>query len=194
MNKRNDPGDTVDKILLAARQCYLKQGIRATGMKEVSVAADVARSTLYRYFPSKDDVLVAVIKREMEAANVVISKKLQSYEQPADVVVEGILLALQEIPRRPLLKAVFASDEDSSARAVIWRSDIIVEFGEQLLEHVIEPALELGLLQDKVKPEIMAEWVYRILLSLLTLPSNWVKSDDDLRAMLHVLLVPVLLR
>jgi AcrR family transcriptional regulator len=184
----------IEKILVAARQCYLEEGISATGMKEVSRAADVARSTLYRYFPSKDAVLVAVIKREMEAANLVISKKLQHYEQPADIVVEGIVLALKEIPKRPLLKAVFASDEDVNARRVIWGSDIIVEFGEQLMEHVIQPALEVGLLQSQVRPEIMVEWVYRVLLSLLTLPSNWIKSDKELRATLHALLVPVLLR
>ena len=186
--------DPIEKILTAARQCYLENSISSTGMKEVSQAANVARSTLYRYFPSKDDVLVAVIKREMEAVNIVISKKIQRYDQPADVVVEGLILALKELPKRPLLKAVFTSDEDSKARRVIWNSDIIVQFGEQLLEHVIQPALELGILQDKIGPEIMIEWVYRILLSLLTLPSNWIKSDKELRSTLHALLIPVLLR
>ncbi len=67
-------------------------------------------------------------------------------------------------------------------------------FSEQLMEHVIQPALEMGLLQRQVRPEIMVEWVYRVLLSLLTLPSNWIKSDKELRATLHALLVPVLLR
>jgi hypothetical protein len=38
------------------------------------------------------------------------------------------------------------------------------------------------------------EWVYRLLLSFLTLPSNWVKSDAQLRTTLHALLVPVLLK
>jgi AcrR family transcriptional regulator len=189
--RHEDPEDT---ILRAARQCYITDGIKETGMKEVSKAANVARSTLYRYFSSRDAVLVAVVKREMEATNVVIRAQLQPYEEPADIIVEGLILALQEIPRRPILKAVFASEEDSRARRVIWESDVIVQLGEQLLEHVIQPALDLGLLQDKVPPEAMVEWVYRTLISLLTLPSNWSRSQSDLRAMLHALLVPVLLR
>ena len=41
---------------------------------------------------------------------------------------------------------------------------------------------------------MLVEWVYRVLLSFLTLPSNWIKSDQQLRATLHALLVPVLLR
>ena len=194
MATTNNGNDPVEKILCAARQCYLKDGIGATGMIEVARAANVARSTLYRYFPGKDDVLVAVIKREMEITNVAIHKKLRRYQHPADIIVEGIVLALKEIPKRPLLQAVFASDEDSKARRVIWGSDIIVQFGEQLLEHVIQPALEQGLLQDKVPPEILVEWIYRTLLSLLTLPSNWITTDKALRATLHALLVPVILR
>jgi AcrR family transcriptional regulator len=163
-------------------------------MKEVSRAANLARSTLYRYFPSRDELLVAVVKREMEAANEVIRGELLRYQDPADLIVEGLILALREIPKRPILKAVFASEEDARARKLVWGSEIIVQFGEQLLEHVIQPALDLGLLQDKVPPEAMVEWVYRTLISLLTLPSNWTQSEDDLRTMLHALLVPVLLR
>ncbi len=186
--------DPEEIILEAARRCYLADGIRNTGMKEVAQAAAVARSTLYRYFPGRDDVLVAVVKREMEATNEVIQRKLQRYENPADIIVEGLILALKEIPRRPILQAVFASEEDSRARRVVWESDIIVQFGEELLEHVIQPALDLGILQDQVRPEILVEWVYRTLISLLTLPSNWTRTDKDLRLMLHALLVPVLLR
>jgi hypothetical protein len=40
----------------------------------------------------------------------------------------------------------------------------------------------------------MIEWVYRVLLSFLTLPSNWIKDEQQLRLTLHALLVPVLLR
>lgn len=186
--------DPVDTILTAAQQCYLRDGIKNTGMKEVSEAAQVARSTLYRYFPSRNDVLVAVVKREMEATNKVIREKLELYQEPADIIVEGLVLALEEIPRRPILNAVFASGDDSRAREVVWGSEVIAQFGEQLMEHVIQPALEAGLLQDKVAPEVMIEWVYRTLISLLTLPSNWTESEQDVRATLHALLVPVLLR
>jgi AcrR family transcriptional regulator len=184
----------IDTILSAARQCYLEVGISKTGMGEVARAAGVARSTLYRYFPSRDDVLVATIKREMDALNLTIQEKLTGFAEPADVVVEGLILAISEIPQRPLLRAVFVSDEDAKARRTVWGSEIIVSFGEQLMESVIQPALEVGLLQDQVQPEIMVEWVYRVLLSFLTLPSNWIEDEQQLRLTLHALLVPVLLR
>jgi hypothetical protein len=105
-----------------------------------------------------------------------------------------MILAIKEVPRRPLLRAVFASEEGSRARSAIWRSDVIVRFGEELMDHVVRPAQQAGLLQDAVRPEVLIEWVYRLLLSFLTLPSNWIRSDAQLRATLHALLVPVLLK
>ena len=186
--------DPVATILSAARQCYLDEGISKTGMGEVARAASVARSTLYRYFPSRDDVLVAVIRQEMDAANTAIQKELGAYSEPAEVIVEGLILAISEIPKRPLLRAVFTSDEDAKARRTVWSSEIIVEFGEELMESVIKPAQEAKLLQDQVEPHILIEWVYRVLLSFLTLPSNWIEDDEQLRTTLHALLVPVLLR
>jgi TetR/AcrR family transcriptional regulator len=186
--------DPVDTIIAAARRCYLESGISATGMQQVAESAGVARSTVYRYFPGRDDLLVATIKGEMEQLNVRIRRKLATYSNPADQVVEGLIMAIKEIPKRPLLRAVFASEEDSRARQAIWSSDVIVRFGEQLMDHVIVPAQRAGLLQDEVRPEVLVEWVYRLLLSFLTLPSNWIKSDAQLRATLHALLVPVLLK
>ena len=186
--------EAVATILAAAKRCYLADGINATGMKEVAASAGIARSTLYRYFPGRDDLLVAIIKEEMMDVNTRILKKLSRYSNPADYVVEGLIVAIKEVPRRPLLRAVFASEEDSRARRVIWSSDVMVSFGEELMDHVIRPAQDAGLLQDAVRPEVLVEWVYRLFLSFLTLPSNWVKSDAQLRTTLHALLVPVLLK
>ena len=181
-------------ILAAAKRCYLADGISATGMKEVAASAGVARSTVYRYFPGRDELLVATIKGEMVDLNERIRKKMSNYQAPADLVVEGLIVAIKEVPRRPLLRAVFASEEDSRARRVVWSSNVIVSFGEELMDHVIRPAQAAGILQDSVRSEILVEWVYRLLLSFLTLPSNWVKTDAQLRATLHALLVPVLLK
>ena len=186
--------EAVATILAAAKRCYLADGINATGMKEVAASAGIARSTLYRYFPGRDDLLVAIIKEEIMDVNTRILKKLSRYASPADYVVEGLIVAIKEVPRRPLLRAVFASEEDSRARRVIWSSDVMVSFGEELMDHVIRPAQDAGLLQDAVRPEVLVEWVYRLFLSFLTLPSNWVKSDAQLRTTLHALLVPVLLK
>ncbi|MCR9105961.1 MAG: TetR/AcrR family transcriptional regulator [Gammaproteobacteria bacterium] len=181
-------------IIAAAKQCYLSDGISGTGMAEVAATAGVARSTLYRYFAGRDELLIATVQDEMLQLNTFLRRKLDRLPDPADQLVEGLLLAIREIPRRKLLNAVFASEQDVRARHVVWGSDTIVRFGEELMSHVIGPATSARLLQDEVPAEVMIEWVYRLLLSFLTLPSNTLKNEQALRATLRALLVPVLLK
>ncbi len=163
-------------------------------MKEVAQAAGVARSTLYRYFPTRDDVLIAVIKRDMLDMASAMNRKLRRYPDPADHLVEGLIIAIEEIPRRPLLNAVFGADEASRVRRTVWNSAAIVGLGEDFMQDVITPAVEHGLLQDTTSPEILIEWVYRVLISFLTLPSNFVRNRKQLRATLRALLIPVILK
>jgi AcrR family transcriptional regulator len=48
-----------DRMLIAADNNFHNVGIRATGVDTLIEAAGVAKATFYRYFPSKDDLVVA---------------------------------------------------------------------------------------------------------------------------------------
>jgi AcrR family transcriptional regulator len=59
-------GDAVkarERILAAAYELFSTQGIRAVGTEEVLAKAGVAKSTLYRHFPSKDELVLAFLQR-----------------------------------------------------------------------------------------------------------------------------------
>jgi AcrR family transcriptional regulator len=55
--------DTREHVLGVAHELFYWQGIRATGVDRVAVAAGVAPTTLYRLFASKDDLIAAYIER-----------------------------------------------------------------------------------------------------------------------------------
>jgi AcrR family transcriptional regulator len=52
-----------ERILSAAYEQFSHRGIRAVGTDEVIARAGVAKATLYRHFPSKDDLVLAVLER-----------------------------------------------------------------------------------------------------------------------------------
>ncbi len=59
-----EPGSEArDRILDAAYELFSQRGIRAVGVDEVVERADVAKTTLYRHFPSKDDLVLAFLAR-----------------------------------------------------------------------------------------------------------------------------------
>jgi AcrR family transcriptional regulator len=52
-----------ERILDAAYDLFSKRGIRAVGTEEVLAQAGVAKSTLYRHFPSKEALVLAFLQR-----------------------------------------------------------------------------------------------------------------------------------
>jgi AcrR family transcriptional regulator len=54
------------RILDAASEAFYRQGITAVGVDAIVADAGVAKSTLYRHFPSKDDLVVAFLRRRDE--------------------------------------------------------------------------------------------------------------------------------
>jgi AcrR family transcriptional regulator len=55
-----------ERILTTAYRLFTRRGIRAVGNDEVIAVSGVAKATLYRHFPSKNDLVLAVLQRREE--------------------------------------------------------------------------------------------------------------------------------
>lgn len=51
-----------DRIISASYDLFAQRGVRDVSIDEVIAAAEVAKATLYRYFPSKDDLVLAFLE------------------------------------------------------------------------------------------------------------------------------------
>ncbi len=58
------PPDVRERILNTASALFYERGVRAVGVDLVVLEAAVAKTSLYRYFPTKDDLIVAFLERE----------------------------------------------------------------------------------------------------------------------------------
>lgn len=56
--------DVRSRILDTASALFYERGVRAVGVDLVVLEAAVAKTSLYRYFPTKDDLIVAFLERE----------------------------------------------------------------------------------------------------------------------------------
>jgi AcrR family transcriptional regulator len=59
--------DRERRIVAAARRMFDRKGYANTAMEEIAGRAGVAVGTLYNYFPSKDELLLAILRRETDA-------------------------------------------------------------------------------------------------------------------------------
>lgn len=57
-----------ERILTAAAQLFYRHGIRAVGVEAIAEAAKTNKMTLYRHFPSKDQLVAEYLRRLTERA------------------------------------------------------------------------------------------------------------------------------
>lgn len=70
-NKRHlDPKVKKEDIELVATALFKEKGYENTSMAEIARSAGVAANTIYWYFENKDDLLIAVLNREVSQAMV----------------------------------------------------------------------------------------------------------------------------
>src|SRR5215471_8461307 len=53
-----------ERILQTAHDLIYREGARAVGIDRIVAESGVAKMSLYRWFPSKDDLIVAVLQEE----------------------------------------------------------------------------------------------------------------------------------
>src|SRR6185312_9438459 len=59
-----------DQIVRAARRCVVRRGFHGASMAEIAAAARMSVGQIYRYFPSKEAIVHAIVER-------IVSQRLQ---------------------------------------------------------------------------------------------------------------------
>jgi len=69
--------DTRQKIILKAMKLFREQGLGATSMEQIAAEVDIAKGTLYSYFPVKEAILDEYIRRSFVQGNPDRAEKMQ---------------------------------------------------------------------------------------------------------------------
>lgn len=76
-----------NRILDAAQRCFIEHGFHAASMAEISAAAEMSPGLIYRYFTSKNAIILAIICRQLQEARADIAS-LQSGDDLIPRIVE----------------------------------------------------------------------------------------------------------
>lgn len=82
-----------DDLIRTAHGLFQRHGFGAVGIDRVIAEAGVAKATLYRHFPSKDDLVLAVLRRVDEASRSALVHSLRAAASDA----RGQLLAVFDV-------------------------------------------------------------------------------------------------
>ncbi|HEX2908953.1 MAG TPA: TetR/AcrR family transcriptional regulator [Phototrophicaceae bacterium] len=80
---------TRQKLIAAAREQIAARGYAATGVMDITEAADLSKGTFYLYFNDKDDLLHALIREGFEDLRAEMDRALTD-ENPVEHVAEAL--------------------------------------------------------------------------------------------------------
>ncbi len=166
---------TRERILEGAARALARHGLTKLGMHDVSRQAAVSRGTLYRYFPTRDELLVSLARRE----------GLRFQEQVADAVRRApagparLQVALEHATRHarehPVLRRILETDSAFVLDAIRTQYPSI----RALIGELLAPLLrETSLVRARVTTvEQLVDWLTRMMISAFLFPDP---APDDM--------------
>jgi len=160
------------RILAAAQELLRAEGIEGTRMEAVAEAARVSKGTLYQYFESKQDLLLATIIDSYESA----AKLVPSDETEKDPIakLEGLLKGHCEILERvsPGMTVhyqawgVVAKSETGKKRLYDFLRDFHRSRNEEL-EQILREGQRTGHFRDDIDASTLADGISAMLSGFL---------------------------
>lgn len=112
------------RIVQTAAALALRGGVEAMQMRSVAERAGVALGTLYRYFPSKMDLVAAVVTEELDVLESSIVRRPPTSDTPAGRATDLLMRASRGLVREPELA-------DALVRSLIF-SEVTADLGTRL--------------------------------------------------------------
>ncbi|MAP93985.1 MAG: hypothetical protein CMK07_03445 [Ponticaulis sp.] len=81
-----------NQVLDAASECFVEKGFHRAGMAEIADRAQMSSGHIYHYFKNKDDIIEAIVDREIQSSLDRISE-LENLQ--ADKFADGVIAQLE---------------------------------------------------------------------------------------------------
>jgi AcrR family transcriptional regulator len=164
--------DRVEKILDTAADQVVAHGVEALGTRSIAEAAGVPVASLYQYFADKEDILLALVDRDLAAMNELVHSRVAGLTRLSVAsLVEAAMSAFVESYRsRPAFIVIWLRGRTNSAireyclahnrrlalglfeqgkalglftdEAQACHAEIAVELGDRLFEKAFESDME----------------------------------------------------
>jgi AcrR family transcriptional regulator len=182
-----------DRLLDSAEACFERFGVMKTTVEDVAAHARVSRATVYRYFDGRDDLVLGVLLRHGDRLRHRLVRLLDRQASFADMVVNGIYAAVTQIRADELLTMLFAPETASYTAEIAGRSEALFEANAALMRPLLETAAARGDLRPGLDVDETAEWILRIINSLVTFKGRKDRSPDEERQFIRDFVVASLM-
>jgi len=174
-------------VLRAALALFVEHGIEGASFEQIARRAGVARTTIYRRWSSREDLLAQAMDMSRRAPERFLAAAARV---PPHQMAEELINALAEtVTRRGYLRTVArlagSLPDSPQLMSVYWNTYLIPR--RRLVAETIERARERGLVRKEADPEILQDMIGgAIMYHLLIRPGR--KTRKEMRAYIGRLL------
>jgi AcrR family transcriptional regulator len=145
--RRRRKADRPQELLDAALELFVEKGFAATKAEEVAVRAGVSKGTLYLYYPSKEDLLKAVISQRLSERIASAASEAQQFQGSAAELLRRQLtvwwLGVLDSPLSGVFKLVITEVRNFPDIAEFYVREV-VDPGQQLIGRIIQRGIDAG--------------------------------------------------
>jgi AcrR family transcriptional regulator len=189
-NQPADDDEARERIITAAMRCLDRYGPVKTGLSDVAAELGVTRQTVYRLYPSTEELLFAVAEAAADAFVNRMVARVRRLTDPAEMLVECLAFTLERLPKERYLSLLLVPDRRATFTRKIT-SAAGFELTDTLLSRLPVDWAALGL-GGRHRDEVIEIWL-RTLQSFALDPGP-VRTRAELRAFLRLWLAPALAR
>lgn len=176
-----------DRLVDAAESLVRERGVAGLRQDAVAERAGLSRSSVYRYFDSKDELVMAAVVRSTLRIGQQVIDAIGPDAGPEEFLVRGILDSVRAMAADPLHQALTVP---SSTRRMTELSSAALRAGVRpLVEPVFAAAEARGVRRPEVDRDDLVRWLQVVAIGLMESPGI-VGSTAELEQLLRRMLVP----
>ena len=169
-------GDKYQRILEAAVEVIAEHGFFNARVADIAQRAGVADGTIYLYFKSKDQILMAAISNAFGAFLELARAEVKSASEPRDQLRRLALLHLTSLGSNRNLAIVFQTELRQSARFLAQFSQHQLKQYFDLIREVVRKGQDQGVFRGDLSDKIVANCFFGSLDEMVT---SWLLGERD---------------
>lgn len=175
-NGNNRGGDKYQRILDAAIAVIAEKGFHNSRVSEIAKRADVASGTVYLYFKSKEQILMAALDGAFQSFFLRAQKEISVSSNAAERLRILARLHLQALGRNRSIAVVLQTELRQSAKFLAQFSQQEMKAYFNLIREIIREGQRAGSIRQDVSDKIAASCFFGALDELVT---AWVLSRRE---------------
>lgn len=179
---REVPGATAsttrDRIVDAGREAIRRFGLRRVSMADVAELAGVSRGSVYRYFPDRNTLVAAVLRRVAQAFVESSAASVRRRRTLASQVAEAAVFIREHMRDESLTIPSMRDDDALLATLLAAHVDGLVAEWVEFWQPLLAGAAARGEVRQGLDHREAAEWIVRMMLSFAVMPSVVIDLDD----------------